>query len=609
MKIVPIKSLAVIRRCYSAFDSKNRRKLNGFIFLQGLTSILDLIGVAFLGLIGTLAINGINGIDPSSRVVSILKIIRISEWAFQTQVAFLALLATSALILKTLVTLQVSRRLLFFLSELGSNLSSALTLNLFSRNLLKVQGDQTQKSLYLLSVGTEAVTIRVLGTVVLICSDLILMFVLCAGIFMVNFKLATIVIVLFGSVAYLLFRGVQSRVTAWGKLSNTLAIELNETYLKGTEQYRDMYVRNLQSDFTTSIAQTKLRMNETAAKLAFIPNLGKYVLEISLVIGLLVMSAFVFATENATRGAATLSIFIAAASRIAPGVLRIQQGAFLLRQNIEVANDTLNLLEATKHEMLDDKILVDQSCPDLNFSPEVKLEDVSFCYPGKSKAAISHVNMEIHPGEHVAIVGPTGSGKTTLVDLILGLITPDTGIVSIASQIPSNAIRMFPGKISYLPQNFMITAGTVRTNVTFDKPLKYSDDEIWRALELAKLDLEFRKLPLGLETVIDERGSNLSGGQRQRLGLARTLLSSPQLIVLDEATSSLDAETELQVASTVNSLKGKITVISIAHRLTTIESADTVFYLDGGKILASGSFGDVKNAIPNFDTQNSKAPA
>jgi len=186
----------------------------------------------------------------------------------------------------------------------------------------------------------------------------------------------------------------------------------------------------------------------------------------------------------------------------------------------------------------------------------------------------------------------------------LGILPADTGEVLLGGMSPADVIEKWPGAISYVPQDVSITSGTVRENIAlgFEKE-SLSDEVILNALKLAKLDEFISSLPTGLDTPLGERGANISGGQRQRIGIARALVTNPRILVLDEATSALDGETEAEISSAISNLKGKTTVVVIAHRLASVRSSDSVLYLESGKTIMQGSFEDVRKSVPNFERQ------
>ena len=204
----------------------------------------------------------------------------------------------------------------------------------------------------------------------------------------------------------------------------------------------------------------------------------------------------------------------------------------------------------------------------------------------------------------VAIVGPSGAGKSTLADVLLGIITPDKGSVLISGKPPAEATSSWPGAISYTPQNIMISDGTILENISLGFARdSYPMDAIVHSLEIAQLTSYVESLPDGIYTQVGENGVNLSGGQRQRLGIARAMFTHPKFLVLDEATSSLDGQTEADLSRAIQSIKGHVTVFLIAHRLSTIRFADVVHYMDKGRIIASGSFEEVRRAVKDFDNQ------
>ena len=214
------------------------------------------------------------------------------------------------------------------------------------------------------------------------------------------------------------------------------------------------------------------------------------------------------------------------------------------------------------------------------------------------------IDLKVARGQSIAIVGPSVAGKTTLVDVLLGLLEPNAGEVLISGVIPRKAIESWTGAIAYVPQNVAIVNGTIRENITLGYSVGSEFDQfVHEALKLAQLTELVEGLPNGLDTNVGERGTKLSGGQRQRLGIARALFTNPKLLVLDEATSSLDGQTESDISEAIRSLHGQVTVVLIAHRLSTVRTADQVFYLEGGKIISKGTFSEVRNAVPDFDTQ------
>ena len=229
---------------------------------------------------------------------------------------------------------------------------------------------------------------------------------------------------------------------------------------------------------------------------------------------------------------------------------------------------------------------------DINFEHFVKLENINFSYSERNSEALQNVSMQINKGSFVAIVGRTGSGKTTLVDLLLGLLEPDSGELSVDEiQINQPNAPMWRRQVGYVPQQIFLADDTLSANIALGIPEQLVDQEkVERAAQIAQVNEFIDQLPQGFATFLGERGVRLSGGQRQRVGLARAIYSSPSVLILDEATSSLDSITERAVMSAVHHLKGEMTTIVVAHRLSTVMNSDEIFIFDSGALVESGQY-------------------
>jgi ABC-type bacteriocin/lantibiotic exporter with double-glycine peptidase domain len=602
------RSTQVFQQIRGLFSRADKVKIISVTIIQIGLSILDLISVAFVGLLTALTINGIQSKQPTGTVSRILNNLGISGLEFQQQAAILGFAAGSLLILRTVLALMFNKRLLVFLSIKAAKLSSELIARLLKQPILVIQEKSIQERIFQVTVGVGAITNGVIATGVTLVADTALLIVMFIGLTLVNPTIAISSAAGFGFVGAALYQLLKHRAAVLAINDAGWSIQSNQKLAEVLTSYREATVRNRRDYYSEMISEYRYKMARAQADAMFIPTISKYVIEMSLVMGSLILAAAQFLLFDALHAISILAVFLAAGARVAPAILRLQQGAIQIKTNLAVATETLNLWSRINSlDLAIEAKLPDYSAAPSVFSPNVSLKNVSFRYPGADDFTIKDINLEIHPGEMVAIAGSSGAGKSTLVDLILGVLEPTHGEALLSNIPPSVALRSFTGRISYVPQDVLIVDGTIKSNVALGYPEEeVSDDQVWESLRAAHLDTFVSQLPEGILHVIGERGTNLSGGQRQRLGLARGLFTKPKILVLDEATSALDGQTEVGITEMLLGLRGSITLIVIAHRLSTIRDAERILYLKGGVVAAEGSFVEVENLIPEFGSSTIK---
>lgn len=567
---------------------------------------LDLLGVVAIGLLGALSVTGLQSGAPGDRVSAALRFLQISNLSFQIQATIIGLGAVLLLVGRTVLSIIFTRKILLFFSRRGAKISADLTARLLSQQLSFIQTRTMQEILFATTSGVTIVTLQILATAVVLASDISLLVIMSIGLFVLDPSTALGLFLIFSFIGYLLHRILNVRASELGIQNSVLGIRSNERIVEVFSSYRESVVRNRRDFYARDIGRMRLELADNAAEISFMPYISKYVIETAVILGALLVGFVQFVFQDTAHAVATLAIFLAAGSRIAPAVLRIQQSLLTIRGSLGQAQPTLQLLEE-----LGDKSITINNDDAINtvhtgFDPTIKIESISLTYPGGTKPAISGISLDLPRGASVAIVGPSGGGKTTLIDIILGVLAPDSGTVLVSGLPPLMAAARWPGAISYVPQDVSITSGTVRENVGMGYPLSAVTDKlVMNALALSHLHEFLENLPKGLETQVGERGAKFSGGQRQRLGIARALFTQPQLLVLDEATSSLDGETETNISEAINQMRGSTTIVMIAHRLSTVRSADLVVYLAEGKIVAMGTFEEVRSIVPDFNRQAS----
>lgn len=597
-------SRTLIGRSVRVLSRADQRKISVVVFFQIFLGLIDLAGVAAIGMLGSLAVRGVSSQGPGDRVEVVLRYLHLSNQSFQTQAAVLGCLAAGLLIGRTILSVVFARRTLYFLSRRGARISSSLVSKLLSQNLLAIQARTTQETLYAVTRGVDSITLGVIGVTVTLISDISLLVVMTAGLLLVEPTIALGTVIVFGCIGLLLYRLLNKQAKKLGVNESIFTIANNEKIVEVLNSYRESVVRNRRYFYAKEIEKTKFKLADTLAEISFLPSISKYVIESTVVLGTLIISASQFLLQDASRAVATLSVFMAASTRIAPAVMRIQQGTIGIRQSLGSAEPTLTLIESLEGVEENPEATNKLETNHLGFSPTVELQDLSLTYPKKTIPALDQVSLKIASGTFVAIVGPSGAGKTSLVDVLLGVLDATSGSVLISGNPPLQTIAKWPGAIAYVPQDVAMSSGTIRENITLGFPENSGDEELIKdALRIAQLLTFVESLPQGLDTQVGERGTKLSGGQRQRLGIARAMFTKPKLLVLDEATSALDGQTESDISSSILELKGSATVVMIAHRLSTVRFADLVVYIDGGKILAQGTFEEVRLRVPNFEKQ------
>lgn len=606
-----------VRKAVDLLPPGKRRLLFLAAGVQISLGILDLIGIALIGLVAAIAVSGIGSAGIPSWAQGFLDQVGLGGLTISQLSVVLALAAVTILVLKTVLSAVMSRRIIRFLANRQADVSVRLAREFLSRPLADVQRWTTPEAIYALGAGVGAATVALLGSAITIGSEVFLFTIVGITLLIYDPVLTVICIALFGLIVLLLHRVLGSWTARNAQVMTDASIDTLTAVSEALATYRESTVLNRRDLYVARYEGLVVRYAVSSSTASFILEIPKYVLEAALYLGILMLAVVQFLTKDWTSAASTVALFLAAGSRIIPALLRLQ-GAGITIQNAAVQAqptffmaDYLTRTRAEGHEevgpearMTAARIHAHVATGYPDFDADVRVENVSLIYSDALEPALVDASFTAPTGTSVALVGSTGAGKSTLADVVLGVMHPHAGSVTISGLAPREAIDRWPGAISYVPQAVALVAGSVRENVALGLPGDAIDDDlVWDALRRAHLDDFLVDNREGLDTKIGERGFRLSGGQRQRLGIARALYTRPKLLVLDEATSALDAETEQSIIRTLQELEGEVTTITVAHRLATVRYADQVLYLEDGRIAARGTFDEVRGQVADFDRQ------
>lgn len=407
-----------------------------------------------------------------------------------------------------------------------------------------------------------------------------------------------LIVLILGSSSTIFMLAVKKKVSRLGKDEQEQFGQMIKWVNQGIGGVKEAKILGNESYFSETFDRHCSRYASSRRVLQTVNEIPRFFLETMAVGSLLIIALFFMFQESDIRSIIpVLALFAAASFRLVPAISRVVRTSTWIRHHKPSLDIVLSDLMEYRRDIKISNLEPIKPFPEdtgIKFLDEIKLQDVWFRYDGNEKNVLESISLSIRKGSSVAFVGPSGAGKTTVIDLILGLIKPTSGTVTADGVDIQKSPGTWQRYFGYIPQSIFLSDDTIRRNIAFG----LFDDEIdetsvEKAVELAQLSSFIKTLPQGLDTIIGERGARLSGGQRQRIGVARALYNDPDILILDEATSSLDHETEQTITTSIENLTGKKTLIMIAHRLTTVERCDILFYLQAGAIKAEGTFNEL----------------
>jgi ATP-binding cassette subfamily C protein len=562
---------------------------------------LDIVAVALMGLLGAITATGLSGQNltifgyeiPSPTATNVIVLVGLVAFLF---------------VLKGGLAIIFQRWTAVFLAGVEIKNSAKITRYLFSGSLQRVKKYSRPEIGFLVESSTNATFSGVLGSMTTLIIESTLFLSIFVMFLLVDWSAALVIALYFAILVFILQATTSQKFLSSGDNFRMAHIHAGGSILEMVDGFREIAVLSKQDFFLTRFIEAKKLSARTGVTLQILKSLPRYIAETGLIFGALGFTVWQLSQGTLAEGLLALGVFLAGSFRMMGAILPLQaiwNDLRVMQMWVVMAQEILVLLRDTP-ELLDADIFSETSrlpkravsTKELGGLP-VELKNVVFYHSGTASPTIKKVSLSIAPGAYVAIVGPSGAGKTTLVDLLLGLYDPAKGSVLVGGDDPRALREHSPGLLSYVPQRPGLVSGSLANNVALGVPDdEIDEDAVRESLRKAQL-LDFvDTLPDGIHSSLGPHSDSLSGGQIQRLGFARALYTKPQLIILDEATSALDAATEASVASSIKNVGGETTVIVIAHRLSTIQDADQVHVMDAGKIIASGTFSEIRKAVP-----------
>lgn len=390
---------------------------------------------------------------------------------------------------------------------------------------------------------------------------------------------------LLGSCALIITFGIQKKMRRMGREHQKVSAYIIQYAKQSFEGIKEVKIMNREQYFISQYEEVYEQSSELERKCNLLSNLPKYLIETVCIAGVMLYLAIaIIAGAEMSLLVPQLAVFSVAAFKLLPSMNALYTNFSNILYHKASVDAIYHDIKEVENENIDFAEIEDMGKIQ-SFEQKICLDNITFSYEGRDTAVLKDVFVEIRKGTSIAFVGESGGGKTTLVDIMLGLLEPQKGRVVVDGLDIREDLRGWHNRIGYIPQMIFLLDDTICKNVAFGVSEEHiSEKRIWAVLKEAKLDDFVRQLPEGLETMVGEAGARLSGGQRQRIGIARALYSNPDILVFDEATSALDSETEKEVMEAIDGLHGSKTMVMIAHRITTIENCDKVYSVGGGTV-------------------------
>ena len=584
--------LKAVKASLAFMTYKERSKWYFLTGARAMLSVLDLAGILAIGFVVTsTAIFLTQGSSPN-RVLEFAGF-QIPAVTAQT-LPMVALIILLTFLAKAFLSIIITKRVAYFVAKVEAKAAKAIAEKVFGGDLSQARLRSREEMAYAIQFGSPAAFNYLLNFASTVVAEGSLFVLICLGFLLVDPWATLAAVAYFSLIAAVIQYFVGTLMVRAGTESARGTIDANGAVADLIAVFRELSVLGLRQRYIERIYQSRISAADSNATQTYLNGMPRYIVEAALIVGVAAFILVQALTGDVVSSAATIGVFLSGGFRLTAAMLPLQAALLNIKASLPAASRVYEILDDQMATSGNSNARLESKVPPLRpvfASPiQVNIKNVSFKYPDSDQPAVKRISLEIHSGQQVAFIGPSGAGKSTIADLICGVLVPSEGmVVTTGDRSLSNSNGVL--NVSYVPQKPGLVSGSVAQNVALGLDAKEIDEtRVWESLESSNLTQVVKSLPQGIHTELGKYQDGLSGGQIQRLGLARAMYTSPGLLVMDEATSALDAESESEIAKALDQMRGKVTVVLIAHRLNTVQHADKVFLIDNGQLVDQGTF-------------------
>ncbi len=588
----------LIKQLFTLLTPNQRKHFYALQILVIVSSFVEILGVVsiipFMALVGDM--------DQLQQDTIFSQIYQLS--GITSEMYFVFLLGLGVLIMlffSAIVSMFTTWKASMFASEIGAEISTRLFTHYLRQNWLFHTFGSSSKLTKNIATDASRVSGGILMPLMQMNARILFSIFMSLSIFIYDPIVGLIGFTIFAGAYFILFKMVRVRLQINGKTLSDVSGLRFRLINEGFGGIKDILLLGRDYDFVNRFKDTNQKLAYSLGTNQALSLVPRYFIELIAFSSIITLTLYLLASHDGNLGIILpiISVYALATFRLLPAFQQIYVSLAAIKGNMaSFESIKQDLIESSKIQTTSNNSYQ----TNLNPMKTISLEDVSFTYPSKEAPTLNQINISISANSVVGIVGESGSGKSTLINILLGLIEPQEGLLKIDdTEINDKNRRSWQNTIGFVAQNIFLSEGTIYENVAFGIPRdKINLEQVQTALELAHLSELIKSLEQGIHTKVGERGVQLSGGQRQRIGIARALYHEAQVLVFDEATSSLDGITEKMIIEAIHKFSGQKTIIMVAHRLKTVKKCDLIFFIDKGKLVDKGTFQELVDKNEHF---------